>query len=474
MSETIKICFDKNSATLIDFDMLKDFKYDKNNDNEELESNQSNQSNQSEQSNDIESNDLESNDLESDDLESNDLEFNDSKSYLKTDNKKNKDVSDDDILDEENLTIKESDKILKTKIGDILKIEGETGICTITKLKKYETYIFSGSSSKKILKDFINDVPEYTKIIQILDLNGYRRFLPIQNWIHFWNIYLNEPIDKRYLFEVIQSDKPCKPYLDVEWKKSDDNIDPDKFIKELIKDIIMLFKRRHHIVLPEKSIMITSSHSDTKISFHIVIDHLINNKNIVYETNVKGCKASAYDLYASLIEHKSEYYYSKIDGLVYTLDREFRTIFSNKINDFRPMIPYGYKKIDKNYVISLGTKECLRYIVTHYTDKYIILEPPEQEHKNLVTIKNKIISLKTKSNVIDDDKILKYLELVKKIHPTAFYTGNSRFSYTDRTELCYTGVKHDSNGFYVYENIKYIYMKCMSSNCKKTYILTYK
>jgi hypothetical protein len=92
----------------------------------------------------------------------------------------------------------------------------------------------------------------------------------------------------------------------------------------------------------------------------------------------------------------------------------------------------------------------------------------------MITIKNKIVSIKTKSSPINDNKILTYLELVKKIHPTAFYTGSSRFSYTDRTELCYTGVKHDSNGFYVSENSRYIYMKCMSSNCNKIHILLYK
>ena len=129
----------------------------------------------------------------------------------------------------------------------MLKLEGETGMCTITKLKKYDTFIFSGCSSKKVLKEFIEEVPEYTKIIQILDSNGYRRFLPIHNWIHFWNIYSKEPVEKRYLFEVIKSDKPCKPYLDVEWKKIDDDIKPVEFIKKLILDIKMLFHRRYHI-----------------------------------------------------------------------------------------------------------------------------------------------------------------------------------------------------------------------------------
>ena len=75
--------------------------------------------------------------------------------------------------------------------------------------------------------------------------------------------------------------------------------------------------------------MITTSHTDTKTSFHIIIDKLINNKQLMFETNIKGKENSAWDLCNELIKLNKDYE-NKIDTSVYTTDREFRTIYSNK------------------------------------------------------------------------------------------------------------------------------------------------
>src|SRR5690606_11515363 len=113
-----------------------------------------------------------------------------------------------------------------------------------------------------------------------LDENDYRRFFPINDWKKFWKNYSIEPVRFRRLFEVILSDMPCKPYLDIEWNikhteielyKSAKKMNFDDFIHQLIIDIIDVFKTRYLIELDESNIMISSSHSDKKVSFHIVI-----------------------------------------------------------------------------------------------------------------------------------------------------------------------------------------------------------
>lgn len=73
------------------------------------------------------------------------------------------------------------------------------------------------------------------------------------------------------------------------------------------------------------------------------------------------------------------------------------------------------------------------------------------------------------------------LEMVQKIHPTAYFTNKSenddayRFSYEDKNEICFTSHVHKSNGFCTYINKKsgIVYMYCYSRKCTKLFKLGY-
>ena len=378
---------------------------------------------------------------------------------------------------------------LKTKKENIkIKINYDDGTTGTTIIKDNNELIFRGRNSKNLLKLFINETCNdaafgFTKIVQILDKNGFRQFIPIKNWNTFWKTYKNVNIKSRFLFEVILSNFPCKPYLDIEWKinehENNQHDDYTTFIDQLIADIIYLFHFRYNIIINRSNVMITKSHSTSKVSFHVVITKTYSdNSCLVYRTNKKGLDCSAWDFYVGMISLDSKYK-SVIDETVYSLDREFRTIYSNKYsNDFRPFVPLNISNVNivPEMTVSLPTKQCLKYIVTDVNNKYKLINVQTDLYLTCDIVKKKISSLcKNKCHQNDiqfEENIKKYLEIAKKIHPTAFYTGWSpniqgyRFSYTDKTEPCYSGKLHDSNGFYVIENSRgNINIKCMSSMC---------
>lgn len=392
------------------------------------------------------------------------------------------------------------EQIKEMKWGEVINIESlpyekDTPLhmrkkFSVTKIIRYNTYLFNGHGSKNALRYFMNKTktdPEhsYTKIVQLLNNKSFRRFIPLRCWEEFWEAYKDEPIRSRHLFELIRSDQPCKPYLDIEWEMKDGKDarkqDYTDFIEKLQNDLIDIFSTRYDIEIDTDNIMISSSHSASKVSFHIVINKIINGKTVTYRTNRKCHPESAWDLWVALIETDSMYD-DVLDGAVYTTDREFRTIYSNKTSEFRPIVPYGKKneKVKEDDIIKMKMTECLKYIVTYAKDdSYYHIKTPEVSQKYLVANRRYIDSETFIPHVYSDKKINRLMELIKPYHRTAEYTGLSncgtgwRFTYTDRSEPCYTGNYHESNGFYVFENEKkgIIYMKCMSENCKGTQVL---
>ncbi len=386
------------------------------------------------------------------------------------------------------------DKIKKMKWGDTIRVESDPyyipscgkRYCTIKKLIRFSTFLFSGYGSKTILRFFIEKTksdPEhgYEKIIQLLDNRSFRRFLPIKSWEFFWENYSDEQIKNRHIFELIRSDQPCKPYLDIEWyvdsledaRKMDHSI----FVNKIQCDLITIFKNRYNVEIYNNDILIASSHSEDKASFHIVIDKTIDGNTVGFKTNRKGYPESAWDLWVALIEHDLSYE-NVLDGSVYSNDREFRAIFSNKTSEFRPFIPYSSNTIDKNDIIKLNTSMCLRYIITYSPNNtYKYIDTPEIGAKYSVINKKYCVD-GSMSHRYTNNKINYLINLIKSMHRTVEYTGRSscgtgwRFSYTNKNEPCYTGNIHESNGFYVFEDSnRGIYMKCMSENCKGIHVL---
>ena len=99
---------------------------------------------------------------------------------------------------------------------------------------------------------------EYKNILQIINTKKQRQFIPIICLKKFWDNYKDVPVKNRFIFEVICSDRPCKPYLDIEWKAINNNTQNkyNIFITHLIKDIKNIFQNRYNIELNDSDILI--------------------------------------------------------------------------------------------------------------------------------------------------------------------------------------------------------------------------
>ncbi len=358
------------------------------------------------------------------------------------------------------------------------------GKCNPVKSDKYKTWIFKGIGSKNLLKQFLTFEREYKCIAQIQDNNGYRQFLPFTSWEQCWEAYRKIHYKHRYLNEVIVSDNYCKPYIDIEWKTEDDtdNIDFSPFIDKLLNDIINVFANRYKLTINNSHILISKAHAKKKVSFHVVINCVINGVYYACKTNRKREDCSAWDLYVVLTTLDPEYK-NKMDESVYSLDREFRAIYSTKYGEMRHLVPYKdiYTKFCPNY---------LDYFVTYFDkDKQIqLINMPEYvcPNRDVLRKANKITDIKgvyfkypKNDSDIDKQVLDRVYELVQVIHPTAFFTNMTqkrdgfRFSYNDKNEPCYTGRLHQHNGFAIFirNDTGNVYMYCFSVHCQRLFRL---
>ena len=294
--------------------------------------------------------------------------------------------------------------------------------------RRYDTYIFKGVGSKNNLKFYMTSNKKYKIATQILDFKGFRQFIAFTSWIDAFDKYKHTAYDKRYIYEIILSDKPCKPYLDIEWDKIDDDYNLDEFISQLKNDLIHIFLTRYKKHINDEHIFITEAHKSNKYSFHVTI----TSKPVlfVFNTNTKRICNSAWDLYVALIELNSDYK-NKIDEAVYSMDREMRCIYSTKFNEDRMFYPY---KGSKKPMVDNFTD----YIITDISENIEFIETIYDNSSNVFSLKKtKNINLKSKET--DEFIIPRILELLRNIvHPTAIYTGPThdngyRFTYNDRT-----------------------------------------
>ncbi len=383
--------------------------------------------------------------------------------------------------------IKAINKLLWEEKHIIHKSAKGKGYCSIKRdSKRFMSYIFKGAGSKNLLLQYITHNPQYQIVAQIQDIRGFRQFIPFISWNEAWNSYLHANYYKRYMYEVILSDRPCKPYLDIEWYEDEKEKPVDsfqetneQFIKQIQTDLITVFKQRYHLALNNHNILISQSHRNNKISFHITINLIIDNQYYAYQTNRSKRQQSAWDLYLALIDHNQDYK-NKIDPSVYSLDREFRTLYSSKFDTLTPFMPIVDFETKSKFI-----DNPLDYFVTHFDPQYqiSIIDTPEYiDHKIKDKINNSTKISDYHGHHINDygdsDAIItRIYELLQSVHPTAKFTNKTednrgwRFSYTDRTEPCYTGHIHDKNGFSVFikPNNGEIYMYCYSTKCGKLF-----
>jgi len=140
-----------------------------------------------------------------------------------------------------------------------------------------------------------------------------RRYTYFQNFSAFFR-YLNTLQDnERCFYEILMPEKPRKPYFDIDMEKRKMS-DFDE--KELFKEIRKIFRE---ILGKQYCLLVFSSHTTNKWSYHLIIDDFILQ-------NYKECEI----FYDRFTDKLSDRYKEYFDRSVYKSVQQFRIIGNHK------------------------------------------------------------------------------------------------------------------------------------------------
>jgi P4 family phage/plasmid primase-like protien len=148
------------------------------------------------------------------------------------------------------------------------------------------------------------------------------------------------------LYEMIASDKPCKMYFDFDGKIDDSNSEclKDEKLINKIGGSMKTFLEKNDFNIDDfpKKIKISTSTTDKKVSFHIVLIDIIPKNN--------DERKAFFEKYKEFIKDKP---YSKyFDGNIYTSNRLMRMINQSKLSKKTPLKKYREKSKNLDHIIT--------------------------------------------------------------------------------------------------------------------------
>ena len=188
--------------------------------------------------------------------------------------------------------------------------------------KNGDKYLFGDVSRKSIIENskfLIQYVGKDHK-----DKSEYL-FTVFDNYEEFYKYQLNHKIENRCFFETILGERPQKIYFDVDIEIKDNIFINHEDVKsDLIKSILLTMQEFSVNLDIDKDIIVCTSHSDKKKSYHVIID---NYKVPDNSYNNTICKLVMQKMQLINLQY--------IDNNIYTSIRQFRLLGSQKKNTGR-------------------------------------------------------------------------------------------------------------------------------------------
>lgn len=306
-----------------------------------------------------------------------------------------------------------------------------------------------------------------------VSVNGACKFVIFNKDKKFFST-IDSFTNKDILHEIFLDGTMRKPYLDIEHiyeSVEEFRKDSNKFIRQLIDDIIKVFDIAYNKNISHSDILFLNSTGEIDNKIKLSIHVIISPKDITYYylNSKPNTNNSAYHLYSCLINLNHDYK-DYIDGQVYKTNPSLRMIGSDKF----PRVERILKPLDNKTlkILEPSNRDKLRYLISYIdtTKPIFLLETPIIEQ---VTVKKSAIIYDNPTRTDCHNELEKK---VKKYHPTAklrrYANGFYDFNYTDRNEPCpVTGSLHPGNaGFYCFETNTGIYLKCRSNKCNENKI----
>lgn len=170
---------------------------------------------------------------------------------------------------------------------------------------------------------FLYEIITEKNIIICQQTEKSRRYAVFNNFIDFYHFSKNE--EDNCFYEVIRN-QPQKPYFDIDLKEEDISLEDACSLME--RAILTLHDFCCKITEHDFCISVFSSHGESKISFHIIIDKIY----------VSGTKQNLC-FFKKFMEECDQEVKDIFDPKIYNNNRQFRTLFSRKFGSTRCKMP---------------------------------------------------------------------------------------------------------------------------------------
>ncbi|KAI6190927.1 DNA-directed primase/polymerase protein [Aphelenchoides bicaudatus] len=161
---------------------------------------------------------------------------------------------------------------------------------------------------------------------------GRRRYvcIPLQT---FYNFYA-EQTSKLHFYEIVQEQRPCRAYFDLEFNKSfNESVDPIQCYEDFIQLCQDVFKRTLNIQLDKTNFLTLDSSTDTKYSSHVIVhlpDRRLFASHLILKQFVEHLTTEMIEQQKCLVMRNDEKQTFLCDTAVYTKNRNFRIYYSTK------------------------------------------------------------------------------------------------------------------------------------------------
>lgn len=296
---------------------------------------------------------------------------------------------------------------------------------------------------------------------------GHRGYMSYKDWDTMLASYAKVPQQDRHVNEIIQHDKKCKPYLDLDNENPPSHLDTyEKVVDRVRKALVIVFEKQYSICLNPADVHFLISENQAKLSSHCIVS--TKNPQFVFNSNDRDLGAG--HLASSLIIEDPDLK-SVIDMNVYTKNRAFRMFASSKYTK-----PYSILEPYEDYVDGLSAEN---FIVSHIERHHETIKVPATASTR--ALKQRLPeSRPPRICSTGDETVKRMLILLKSVHPSAYHDPSHghedaydmlrgvKFNYQDRHEKCYTGHLHEGTNnlaCWVDEGGN-IWCRCFSDKCK--------
>jgi hypothetical protein len=250
-----------------------------------------------------------------------------------------------------------------------------------------------------------------------------KKYTIFDNYILFFDFQDSLPIKERCFFEILLPDSKRKPYFDIDVDgENKDNFIEDGFVRDLKTVILKL--------IPSAIILVFTSHTEKKKSFHVIIDGFYLGGN-------KECKMF-FEKVHSLVSDEYEDYY---DESVYKTTQQFRILGSHKYEKnnfkvFREDLSHNFKYPER-YKTERGKNLFLFFSsLVSKTERCQYLEGYQEE----VEEKKKVIG------TAKEEDLGEVIDLFKETKP--YKRGNFEFKEVIESDGNLILIMNSSSGYY--------------------------